>query len=79
MSRTSEIPDAKEGMRSADPLPQDVLVWTFDGESLYRAPIRFDLAAGTTPKLTIQLTPRKGWIMLTVQYGDRKLVKELKR
>jgi hypothetical protein len=37
-----------------------------------RPPIRFDLAAGTTPALRINLTPNRRGVTLTVEYGNRR-------
>lgn len=49
------------------------------GDSVYRAPVRFDPAAGTTPHLTITLTPRKGGVTLTARYGNSKIVRDFQR
>ncbi len=48
-------------------------------EMVSRPPIRFDLAAGTTPALRISLTPTKRGVMLTVEYGNRRAVAVLRR
>lgn len=47
-----------------------------DGESIWRGPVRFDTARGTSPHLTIKLAPRKEGVSLIVNYGDRQLVKD---
>jgi hypothetical protein len=57
--------------------PGNVMTPTPDGESLWRGPVHFDLAQGTTPHLQIELAPGKGGVSLTVQYGDYRLVKDL--
>ncbi len=55
----------------------NVMTPTPSGESLWRGPARFDLAALTSPHLLIELAPGKGGVSLIVQYGDYKLVKDL--
>jgi hypothetical protein len=55
----------------------NVMTPTPSGESLWKGPVRFDLAAGTTPHLTINLALGKGGVSLIVQYGDYQLVKDL--
>jgi hypothetical protein len=49
---------------------------TPEGETLLKAPIRFDTATSTAPELTVGLQPGKGKVTLRVQYGDRLLLKE---
>jgi hypothetical protein len=57
--------------------PGNVMTPTPSGESLWKGPVQFDLAAGTTPHLTINLALGKGGVSLIVQYGDYQLVKDL--
>lgn len=49
-----------------------------EGKTMLRVPARFETVAETAPALAIALTPGKGVTSLTVRYGDRRLVKELK-
>lgn len=64
---TSDWPDA-ESLRHR---PQ--------GETLYRAPVRLDLAAATTPRLTITLTPHRQGITLTARYGNGRYTRDFQR
>jgi hypothetical protein len=57
--------------------PGNVMTPTPSGESLWKGPVQFDLAAGTSPHLTINLALGKGGVALIVQYGDYQLVKDL--
>jgi len=49
------------------------------GEPLYRVPVRFDLATGATPRLTITLTPDRRGITLTARYGNGRFVRVFER
>lgn len=49
------------------------------GDPLFRAPVRFDVAAGTTPRLIVSLSPGKRRITLTARYGNAKVVREFTR
>lgn len=49
------------------------------GDPLFRVPVRFDVAAGTAPRLTISLSPGKRGITLTARYGNAKVVREFTR
>ena len=49
-----------------------------EGKTVLRVPARFETVADTAPALAIALDPGKGVTSLTVRYGDRRLVKELK-
>ncbi len=49
------------------------------GEPFYRAPVRFDLASGTTPRLTVSLTPDRSGITLTARYGSGSFVRVFER
>lgn len=49
------------------------------GDPLFRAPVRFDVAAGTAPRLTVSLSPGKRRITLTARYGNAKVVREFTR
>lgn len=49
------------------------------GDPLFRAPVRFDVAAGTAPRLTVSLSPGKRGITLTARYGSAKVVREFTR
>jgi hypothetical protein len=51
---------------------------TPEGETLYRAPVRFDTTTSTAPSLKVELVPGKGALGLRVQYGDRVLTRDLK-
>jgi hypothetical protein len=50
---------------------------TPEGETIYRAPVRFDTTTSTAPALKIDLSPQKGALGLRVQYGDRVLTRDL--
>jgi len=56
--------------------PEPTFLEAFDGEALARAPVQFDLARATTPRLTIRLTPRPGRLTLDVRYGDWGMVRD---
>lgn len=56
--------------------PGNAFTPTPDGESIWRGPIRFDTARGTSPHLKIELAPRKDGVSLIVNYGNRQLVKD---
>jgi hypothetical protein len=47
-----------------------------EGETIWREPVRFDTAAGTSPNLRIQLMPGKHGFQMRVQYGDRWTTRE---
>ena len=49
------------------------------GDPLFRAPVRFDVAAGTAPRLTVSLSPGKRRITLTARYGNARVVREFTR
>lgn len=49
------------------------------GDPLFRAPVRFDVAAGTAPRLIVSLSPGKRRITLTARYGNAKVVREFTR
>jgi hypothetical protein len=57
----------------------NVMTRTPEGETVWRAPVRFDTAAGTSPALKIDVVPEKGGFQLKVQYGDRWTSKEFLR
>jgi hypothetical protein len=48
------------------------------GETIHRAPVRFETTTTTVPALKIDLAPQKGALSLRVQYGDRVLTRDLK-
>jgi len=50
--------------------PGNVMARPPEGETIWRAPVRFDTAAGTSPDLKIDVLPGKGGFQLKVQYGD---------
>jgi hypothetical protein len=52
---------------------------TPEGQTIWRAPVRFDTAAGTTPALKVEILPEPGGFRLKVQYGDRWTSKEFRR
>jgi len=52
---------------------------TPEGETVWRAPVRFDTAAGTAPALKVEILPETGGFRLKVQYGDRWTSKEFLR
>jgi len=54
--------------KGALPDPEDVLVPS--GETLFRMPLQFDTSRGTTPHLTIELSPGREGLGLRVRYGD---------
>lgn len=56
--------------------PGNAFTPTPDGESVWRGPIRFDTARGSSPHLKIELAPRKDGVSLIVNYGNRRLVKD---
>ncbi len=49
------------------------------GDPLFRAPVRFDVAAGTSPRLVVSLSPGKRRITLTARYGNARVVREFTR
>ncbi len=49
------------------------------GDALFRAPVRFNVAAGTAPRLIVSLSPGKRRITLTARYGNAKVVREFTR
>lgn len=57
----------------------NALTRTPEGETVWRAPVRFDTAAGTTPALKVEILPEAGGFRLKVQYGDRWTSKEFLR
>jgi hypothetical protein len=58
--------------------PGNVMTKAPEGETLWRAPVRFDTAAGTSPSLKIEVLPGKSSFQLKVQYGDRWTTKEFR-
>jgi len=58
--------------------PGNVMTKAPEGETLWRAPVRFDTAAGTSPSLKIEVLPDKGSFQLKVQYGDHWTTKEFR-
>jgi hypothetical protein len=79
--RAAQVPTVEiRSIRIPELIPDDPMVLgPFEGETLYRAPVQFDLARGTTPHLTIRLTLRRGRVTLDVRYGDWAVVKEFRR
>jgi len=57
--------------------PGNVMTRTPEGESLWRAPIRFDTVPGISPHLVVDLESSPGEVSLVVRYGDRRLVRPL--
>ncbi len=57
--------------------PGNVMTLAPEGETMLRAPVRFETVPDTAPALAIELLPGKDATTLTVRYGDRRLVKEL--
>jgi len=51
---------------------------TPEGRTLWRAPVRFDTAAGTAPALKVGMVPEEGGFRLEVQYGDRRTTKQFR-
>jgi hypothetical protein len=68
--RKIEVPEFLQAGNAMTPTPQ--------GETIHRAPVRFDTTTSTTPALKIDLAPQKGALSLRVQYGDRVLTRDLK-
>jgi hypothetical protein len=58
--------------------PGNVMTKAPEGETLWRAPVRFDTAEGTSPSLKIEMTPGKGGFQLKVQYGDHWTTKKFR-
>jgi len=58
--------------------PGNVMTPAPDGETMLRVPVSFETVPGTAPALAIELLPGKDATSLTVRYGDRRLVKELR-
>ena len=58
--------------------PGNVMTLAPEGETMLRAPVTFETVPGTAPALAIELLPGKDATSLTVRYGDRRLVKELR-
>jgi hypothetical protein len=55
----------------------NVMARTPEGETVWKAPVRFEMAAEVAPALTVALTDAaNGKLLLVVRYGDRALVKE---
>jgi len=57
----------------------NVMAPTPDGVTIYKEPVRFDTATSTAPALKVELAPEKDGFTLRVQYGDRLLIKRLKK
>lgn len=58
--------------------PGNVMTPAPEGETMLRTPVRFETVPETAPALAIELRPGKDATSLTVRYGDRRLVKELR-
>ena len=58
--------------------PGNVMTKAPEGETLWRAPVRFDTAAGTSPSLKIDVLPGKASFQLKFQYGDHWTTKEFR-
>lgn len=58
--------------------PGNVMTPAPEGETMLRAPVRFETVPETAPALAIELRPEKDATALSVRYGDRRLVKELR-
>ena len=58
--------------------PGNAMAAAPEGKTLLRVPARFETVADTAPALAITLATGKGVTSLTVRYGDRRLVKELR-
>jgi hypothetical protein len=58
--------------------PGNVMTKAPEGETLWRAPVPFDTAAGISPALKIEVLPGKASFQLKVQYGDRWTTKEFR-
>jgi hypothetical protein len=57
--------------------PGNVMGPAPEGETIWKAPIRFQTVADVAPTLKVDLTgPSNGKLSLVVRYGDRSLVKE---
>jgi hypothetical protein len=57
--------------------PGNVMTRTPEGETVWKAPIRFQTGTDVAPALKVEVTgPANGKLSLTVRYGDRTLVKE---
>jgi hypothetical protein len=55
----------------------NVMTRTPEGETVWKAPIRFQTAADVAPALRVKLTgPVNGRLSLVVRYGDRSLIRE---
>ncbi len=55
----------------------NVMTRTPEGETVWKASIRFEVVAEVAPALKVELTgPTNGKLSLQVRYGDRSLVKE---
>ena len=55
----------------------NVMTATPEGETIWKAPIRFQSGAEVAPALKVDLTgPVNGKLSLVVRYGDRSMVKE---
>jgi hypothetical protein len=51
---------------------------TPEGETVFKAPIRFETASSTAASLKVEVASQKGAITLRIHYGDRLLTRELK-
>lgn len=58
--------------------PGNVMTLAPEGDPILRIPVSFETVPETAPALAIQLLPGKEATSLTVRYGDRRLVKELR-
>ena len=57
--------------------PGNAMTRTPEGETVWKAPIRFQTATDVAPALKVELgEPANGKLSLTVRYGNRTLVKE---
>jgi hypothetical protein len=51
----------------------NVMTRTPEGETVWRAPVTFEVGETTVPSLEIGLTPGTGDVRLDVRYGDRRM------
>lgn len=59
--------------------PGSVYTPTPPGERLFKLPVTFDTAEGISPTLKVQLSPNAGKTSLVVQYGDKRLIRDIER
>jgi hypothetical protein len=58
--------------------PGNVMTRTPPGVRVFRTPVRFETAASTTPALKVSLAPAEQGLTLSVEYGDRRLLRQLR-